>query len=342
MANELDLISPSGATIYAVIRSGATVAQTTTETFVAWVDANIANYDVPLTDNSGDYYSEDFPDWIALGNYVVTYYLQAGATPATTDDVLASETINWGGGATSGGSPGGNTITIGQCVTLERIYGRNVGETDDDDGVYTLEQKHVALQDLLSDLNEKTKCITIVSSFDIEEDDEDIDLSGITGFTPERFKRAWIDGENQTLNCIGIDEINGLLAANTTSGKPCQFAFIGTTGLGRLDRVSDDDYTGKVEWNGTLTAWTAGDTGVANTTLNVPAYLARGAIKAGIIYYLQSNQPEHAELAAKSQQDFQLYCAQHMGANNVGERVHVRMTERRRRYSIDPGLTPLS
>lgn len=96
MALELDTIFQGTGTLYAVARSGALVWNGTA--FVAWVDADIANYDIPLTSQGGDLYAANFPATVPPGsNYRVIYYQQAGATPVTADLLLTTEVLDWNG-----------------------------------------------------------------------------------------------------------------------------------------------------------------------------------------------------------------------------------------------------
>lgn len=69
-----------------------------TNNFEAWVDGNIGTYDVPLTDQGGDYYTVDFPATITnidLANYRVTIYLQTGGSPAVGDWPISHAPVYW-------------------------------------------------------------------------------------------------------------------------------------------------------------------------------------------------------------------------------------------------------
>jgi len=66
--------------------------------FVSWADADIGDYDIPLTSLGGDLYANNFPSAITTTiEYRVLYYEQAGASPATDDLLLASEEGYWDG-----------------------------------------------------------------------------------------------------------------------------------------------------------------------------------------------------------------------------------------------------
>jgi hypothetical protein len=97
MANELKANYNGTADIYAIIRNRSTSYVWNGTSFVAWVDADIASYDVALTSRGGDLYSASMPAAISEGDYFVDYYKREGATPAITDPRLDGHPINWSG-----------------------------------------------------------------------------------------------------------------------------------------------------------------------------------------------------------------------------------------------------
>jgi hypothetical protein len=92
MAGELNTFFNGSATIYAIIRdTGDSGEVWNGSSFVAFVNGDIATYDVPLTSRGGDFYSADFPGGIANGTVCeVGIYEQAGGSPAITDLLLRS------------------------------------------------------------------------------------------------------------------------------------------------------------------------------------------------------------------------------------------------------------
>jgi uncharacterized membrane protein len=134
MANELNVGSPSGATVYAIIRRvlDSLVWDGAASDFEAWDNASIDDYDVQLTDQGGDYYSADFPAAItAAGNYAVQYYLQAGGAPATSDFKLpADETIYWDGTAATDEPAAENYVSVERAKRYMNI-GAAVSTYDD-------------------------------------------------------------------------------------------------------------------------------------------------------------------------------------------------------------------
>ena len=68
------------------------------DTFETWEDGNVLNYDIPMTDNGGDYYSVDFPAVIKTkGIYRVAIALRAGANAAVGDKRIAQGELSWDG-----------------------------------------------------------------------------------------------------------------------------------------------------------------------------------------------------------------------------------------------------
>ena len=102
MSSELQIADINSAwTVYAIIRriNNGKVWQTTNSTFVTYVTANIANYDIALTvqgTNSG-FAVADFPSAITAGIYSVAIYRQLGGSPAEGDEYLGGGNIEWNG-----------------------------------------------------------------------------------------------------------------------------------------------------------------------------------------------------------------------------------------------------
>ncbi len=68
------------------------------DTFETWVDGNVLNYDIPLTDHGGDYYSVDFPAAIKIpGIYRAVIAVRAGANAAVGDFRISQGEGYWDG-----------------------------------------------------------------------------------------------------------------------------------------------------------------------------------------------------------------------------------------------------
>jgi hypothetical protein len=124
MANELKVTyNGVGANLYATVRNtSGQVWQTTTSTFVDYVSANVANYDIALTDAGGDLYQGDFPSGAGTGKFVVQYYERSGGTPAITDDLLLTKGYR-NDGSTGSGSSGPYLTTLSNVKTYMGITG---------------------------------------------------------------------------------------------------------------------------------------------------------------------------------------------------------------------------
>ena len=95
-----------GNTLYALIwrKTDDKINIAGTSNFETYVEANIATYDHPLTNQGdgvggfSDYYSVDFPAAITVeGNYRVQIMLQPGTIDADADFGIAHGEIQWGG-----------------------------------------------------------------------------------------------------------------------------------------------------------------------------------------------------------------------------------------------------
>ena len=101
MANEIYATYNEGADLYALIwrKSDDTVWNGLSSAFEPYTDADIDEYDVPLTNHvDSDYYSVDFPAAITTsGAYRVQIMLRPGAIDADADFGIAQGEIQWGG-----------------------------------------------------------------------------------------------------------------------------------------------------------------------------------------------------------------------------------------------------
>jgi len=91
MANEIHVDYASGSTLYAVIRNGpGEVWYAEGQVFESWGTGGrtVNDYDISLTDKSGNRYVGNFDSNIPAGRYSVQVFLQAGANPADTDNIV--------------------------------------------------------------------------------------------------------------------------------------------------------------------------------------------------------------------------------------------------------------
>jgi hypothetical protein len=136
MSNELTVAYPGDAsTIYAIIRrrSDYKVWSAANSAFETWADGNIDDYDVALTAKGGDIYADDMPAAVTAGTrLLVSYYIQAGASPAITDYVIERADLYWSGQDVTEGDTvslaSGNLTTL---ASLKRLPGIPASGHDD-------------------------------------------------------------------------------------------------------------------------------------------------------------------------------------------------------------------
>jgi len=99
MSKEIHLSYESGNNLYAIVRrpSDGKVWDVAGGDWATWSDGNIDNYDIALTDKSGDFYTADFPTHanVGAGRFEVALFLRAGASPATSDNLIGRGIIAW-------------------------------------------------------------------------------------------------------------------------------------------------------------------------------------------------------------------------------------------------------
>jgi hypothetical protein len=130
MANEVHLDYQSGNTVYAVVRNKAgQVWYPTGQVFEDWgTDAHDADsYDIALADKNGDRYVGDFDADIPAGRYWLQMFLQAGSSPADSDELVASSQVIWSGSA---------ELTVDKILANKAIQDKATGSIEyyDDDG----------------------------------------------------------------------------------------------------------------------------------------------------------------------------------------------------------------
>ncbi|MDQ1301432.1 MAG: hypothetical protein QG637_1353 [Chloroflexota bacterium] len=95
MANEIQAQTTAGRTLYAVIVNSVGKVYNGTA-FVTIAGADWANYDYALTEAAAGLYFATMPT-VTADLYSITIYERAGATPATTDTQVDTQTLDWNG-----------------------------------------------------------------------------------------------------------------------------------------------------------------------------------------------------------------------------------------------------
>ncbi len=148
MADEIfQLGFPSGHTLYAIIRNSAgEVWYPTSEVFETWGTSSRAHadYDIPLVDKSGDFYTADFPTAIPANTsvgYRTTIFRRLGSAPASTDQVIGGARIYWTGSAEAADAIEQNVTAIANRMFLKLGGGRDdivitdIDDTNDENAV---------------------------------------------------------------------------------------------------------------------------------------------------------------------------------------------------------------
>ena len=130
MANEIYAEYASGSTLYAVIRNKAgEVWYVNSHVFESWgTDSrDAADYCVNLVDKSGSLFIGDFDGNIPAGNYYIQIFLQAGAEPDDSDNLIKCQKFIWSGTG---------QITSEKVLVNKAVQNKSTGEIQyyDDDG----------------------------------------------------------------------------------------------------------------------------------------------------------------------------------------------------------------
>jgi hypothetical protein len=130
MANEILMDYASGNSVYAVVRNAAgQVWYPAGAAFENWGNSghNADNYDIALTGKGGSRYVGNFPGNIPAGRYTVQMFLQAGANPADSDQLIGSDLIIW---------TGNGELTTDKILANKAVQSKSTGAIDyyDDDG----------------------------------------------------------------------------------------------------------------------------------------------------------------------------------------------------------------
>ena len=170
MANELAITFPTAATVYAIIYRTADGYVWNGSDFVVFANADIADYDVPLTNLGGDFYAAGFPSGVTADTTcTVVYHKQAGATPATTDLLLDSKTKVWIGDTDTSSTWGtGTSTTYSSVADADTYFNRQLDSN-------TTDWRSASDADKLKALTMATQAIENLN-FVGEKADEDQDL----------------------------------------------------------------------------------------------------------------------------------------------------------------------
>jgi len=130
MANEIHVDYTSGSALYAVVRNSVgEVWYAGGQVFEAWGTGSHAadDYDISLTDKSGSRYVGSFDSNIPAGRYSIQLFLQAGANPADSDNLVGGGEIVWSGAG---------EVTSDKLLANKAVQNKSTGEIKyyDNDG----------------------------------------------------------------------------------------------------------------------------------------------------------------------------------------------------------------
>ncbi len=130
MANEINEIYDTGATLYGIATNGNGLRwDTVNKVWTTFVIADINNYIISLTEDPlvSRRYDGDFPSDIGPGSYIITIFVQAGGSPDVNDVDLSSGEVIWDGNAVP-------APTTGFCTVeeLKRYLGLDLLEDTSD------------------------------------------------------------------------------------------------------------------------------------------------------------------------------------------------------------------
>lgn len=335
--------------LYAIIRAKADGKVWNGTALVTWVDGNITAYDVALTFVGGDGYGFTIPADLPIGaTYIAVFYRPTTpGTPAISDYSPEEWEFTWGGtiDTVTPSAAGTNQTTIGELVTILGISARNSGITDLTGSAYELTEKHLAIRAVLNDFIRRTRCTRQQDTVDIEENEQEVDFSGVDGFDADRIIESGIavvqsddysaisvvDG----IDVVGLDQIREETACGGTStGTPRIISFAPGFQSATVypSPVADGELT--FIWSPFLTAFTLGDDSndTANTVINVPGDLAIQAVRTGGVLVLEQGQLENVPLTNPLRSEYEALVSRSMGLGGLGVRSVRRQSVSRRSW----------
>lgn len=221
------------------------------------------------------------------------------------------------------------SITVLQARTLLQQGARNAGVSGTfSSDPYTSTEADLAIQDSLNHFARETKCIQTTQTATLPSGTNEIDLSGLTGFEPERWLRIWpvaVDTtstvQTKSLVVREYDELLHDRLTCTETGAPTEIAFATTLTDAITRETSDQAYTIHFKHWTLLTSFTAG-TSTTGTVLNISYDIAAQVLRTYGVVLLQRNQPEQIEEGVLQglQAEYDRYLASKRGVGSMGAR----------------------
>lgn len=135
MSNEFEAYGGQDATVYVILKgSGSNRGKVWNgTTFVTYATADIASYDIALTElgTSSGQYQGDFPTAITSGgSYSWVAYQQAGGSPAEGDTVIGTGSEDWTGSASATSSSASSMTASDFADYVKRTFKRTDKDTE--------------------------------------------------------------------------------------------------------------------------------------------------------------------------------------------------------------------
>lgn len=208
-----------------------------------------------------------------------------------------------------------------------------VDPTDADGPVYTLAEKHRAVQGILERFIRRTKCTRVATTLALVLNSGTVDTSGVTLFEPSRIVSPGIYIA-QDSNYSDADVGCGLTVVSyaeilrergrcgTTSGVPRFISFPIAFQPQTATVWPPAKAAGSVivNWYSRLTSFTAGTQGITSTAINLPGDIAADVVRTGGVCWLQNSQIENVPLTNPLWAAYLELEQNYMGAVNTGER----------------------
>jgi hypothetical protein len=202
-------------------------------------------------------------------------------------------------------SPGTNgQMTLADARAIVRQFAKNAGDAT----AYSAAEIDVAIQAVCDDFIAHTLATRTSDTADVTVAVADVDVSGITGFRPDRLIRAWLEDDDgkeyPNLLSVADTETRDDRVADDTAGLPGKIAFP-STDAAVLYPTPDAAYTLHVDYRAPLTTFTAGTGSPETVTLNIDDDYLRTVMMYGATAFLQANHPEYGYAS----QSYQKYIA---------------------------------
>lgn len=216
------------------------------------------------------------------------------------------------------------------------VYGaRNASLADTTHAVYPLAELDAAIQGILNHFIGETMCTKQADDIAIQEGDYQFDFGGFDGFSAERLRSLFIDGQ-VPIGKVDLDVIiEKRRCQPSVTGSPQLIGFDTPTSVWFWP-TADADYTINFGWSPPLTPWTAGADNVDNLILNVPGYMAATVVRTGGVVWLQSGQIENVPLTNPKAAEYAAYVRSCKGKNGMGSKI----VTRRPASAYRAGYTP--